>query len=78
MGNMLETPLSELVGNYNADAHPICSPLLKGGPALLAKKYNVKHDEEYVSACHYCYMVRLALVDTFPKWLAPRQVYGLD
>ena len=39
MGNMLEIPLSKLVKNYDADSHPICGPLLKGGPALLAKKY---------------------------------------
>jgi MoaA/NifB/PqqE/SkfB family radical SAM enzyme len=78
MGNMWETPLSELVKNYNAEAHPICGPLLSGGPALLAKKYNVKHDEEYASACHFCYEVRQALLDRFPKYLAPRQIYGLE
>ena len=78
MGNMWEIPLSKLVKNYDANSHPICDPLLKGGPALLSKKYKVKHDEEYVSACHFCYIVRLALLDKFPKYLAPRQVYGLE
>jgi len=78
MGNMWEIPLSKLVKNYDADLHPICGPLLKGGPALLAKEYNVKHDDEYVDACHFCYLVRLALLDKFPKYLAPRQVYGLE
>jgi hypothetical protein len=78
MGNMWEIPLSKLVKNYDADLHPICGPLLKGGPALLAKEYNIKHDDEYVDACHFCYLVRLALLDKFPKYLAPRQVYGLE
>jgi hypothetical protein len=78
MGNMWETPASMLVKNYNADSHPICAPLIKGGPALLAQEYNVKHEEKYVDACHFCYVVRLALLDRFPQYLAPRQIYGLD
>lgn len=78
MGNMWVTPLSILVKNYNVDVHPICGPLLKGGPALLAKEYSVPHNNEYVDACHFCYLIRLALLDKFPKYLAPRQVYGLE
>lgn len=77
MGNMWETSLSELVKNYDPDAHPICGPLLKGGPVLLARKYRIKPRKRYVDACHFCYSVRLALVDKFPKYLAPRQVYNL-
>ena len=78
MGNMWEIPLSELVENYDPDSHPICGPLLKGGPALLAKKYGVKHDDKYITACHFCYLMRLTLIDRFPQYLAPRQVYGLE
>jgi hypothetical protein len=78
MGNMWETPLSILVENYDADSHPICKPLVSGGPVLLAKEYSVRHDEEYVDACHFCYLIRLALIDRFPQYLAPRQVYGLE
>ena len=78
MGNMRETPLSELVARYEPDSHPICGPLLEGGPALLAKKHGVEHEDEYVSACHFCYLVRKALIDRFPDYLAPRRVYGLE
>jgi len=78
MGNMWQTPLSELVNNYDALSHPICGPLVKGGPALLAIEYDVKHEDEYVDECHFCYLVRLALIDRFPQYLAPRQVYGLE
>jgi MoaA/NifB/PqqE/SkfB family radical SAM enzyme len=78
MGNMWEIPLSELVRNYDGDSHPICGPLLQGGPALLAKEYQVEHDNAYVDACHFCYRTRLALIDRFPRFLAPRQVYGLE
>jgi hypothetical protein len=77
MGNMWEIPLSMLVKNYDADSHAICGPLLRGGPALLAKEYGVEHDDEYVDECHFCYLLRLALIDRFPQVLAPRQVYGL-
>ncbi len=78
MGNLWETPLSELVKNYDASAHPICGPLIRGGPALLAKEYDVKHEDKYVDECHFCYLVRLALIDRFPQYLTPRQVYGLE
>jgi len=78
MGNMWETPLSELAKNYDALAHPICGPLVRGGPALLAKEYDVKHEDKYIDECHFCYLVRLALIDRFPQYLAPRQVYGLE
>ena len=78
IGNMFETPLSTLIMNYDAESHPICGPLLKGGPALLAEQYGVKHDGKYVSACHLCYIVRRSLLDKFPEYLAPAQVYGLD
>jgi hypothetical protein len=78
MGNMWETPLSKMVESYDANSHPICGPLIRGGPALLAKEYNVKHEDKYVDACHFCYLVRLALIDRFPQYLAPRQVYGLE
>ena len=78
MGNMWNTPLSELVKNYNANSHPICGPLVKGGPAELAREYQVEHEENYVDACHFCYLVRKALIDKFPEYLAPKQVYGLN
>ncbi len=78
MGNLLATPLSELVAHYDGDSHPICGPLLRGGPALLATEYGVEHAERYVDECHFCYLVRLALMERFPQLLAPRQVYGLD
>jgi hypothetical protein len=78
MGNAWETPLAKMVKEYDADAHPICRPLVKGGPALLAKEYNVKHDDKYVDACHFCYMVRRELIDKFPQYLTPPQVYDKE
>ncbi|MHA2330176.1 MAG: radical SAM protein, partial [Candidatus Hodarchaeales archaeon] len=54
MGNMWKIPLSELINTYNAGNHPICGPLIKGGPAYLAEKYEIEHDDSYVDACHFC------------------------
>jgi hypothetical protein len=78
MGNMWEVPLSDLANSYDPDQHPICGPLLKGGPAQLTKEYDVKHVNEYVDACHLCSMTCLSLMDRFSLYLAPKQVYGLE
>ncbi|MFC2124626.1 radical SAM protein [Bacteroidota bacterium] len=78
MGNMWDHPLSELVREYRADSHPICDPLVKGGPDLLARQYNINHEKEYVDECHFCYLVRRALINRFPEYLGPKQVYGLE
>jgi MoaA/NifB/PqqE/SkfB family radical SAM enzyme len=78
LGNYWKTPLSELVKNYDANSHPISGPLIRGGPALLTKEYQVDHENQYVDACHLCYLTRLALIDEFPEYLTPRQVYGLE
>jgi MoaA/NifB/PqqE/SkfB family radical SAM enzyme len=78
IGNMWQTPLSELIKNYNVNIHPICGPLIKGGPAQLIREYEVEHEDNYVDECHLCYLARLKLLDKFPQYLAPKQVYGLE
>jgi hypothetical protein len=78
MGNAWETPLAKMVKAYDAGTHPICGPLVKGGPALLAKEYKVEHDDKYVDACHFCYLIRRELIDRFPQYLTPPQVYGIE
>ncbi|NOZ04258.1 MAG: radical SAM protein [FCB group bacterium] len=78
MGNMWETPLSSLVKIYDASLHPISGPLTKGGPAFLAKEHAIVHDNKYIDECHFCYLIRMMLIDKFPQYLAPRQVYGLE
>jgi hypothetical protein len=78
IGNMWETPLSGLITGYDASSHPICGPLSKGGPKELARVHGVELDGEFVDECHYCFLVRRALIERFPGYLAPRQVYGLE
>ncbi len=77
LGNVFETPLKEICQNYQAEAHPICGPLLEGGPAALVQEYALQHAEAYADACHLCYAARLALRERFPKILMPDQMYGV-
>jgi len=77
IGNMNKTSLKDIFDNFNAEKHPICGPILKGGPVELVKKYNIEHDEEYVDECHLCYSARLKLRKRFPQILAPDQMYGV-
>jgi hypothetical protein len=76
MGNMWKQPLSELVRNYNGHTHPVCGPLIRGGPAQLVREYGLEHENEYIDECHFCFLMRKKLIDRFPEYLAPRQVYG--
>jgi hypothetical protein len=78
IGNMWETPLSEIVSWYDPERHPVCGPLVSGGPALLSEQFGIRPEEEYVDECHFCYLVRRELIDQYPGHLAPRQVYGLE
>ena len=78
MGNVFDQGLLELVQKYDFMKHPICGPLVEGGPEHLARKYDVEIAEGYVDACHLCFDVRRKLIERFPYELTPRQVYGLD
>ncbi|MBI5353032.1 MAG: radical SAM protein [Chloroflexi bacterium] len=77
IGNLFETPLKEICEKYDADVHPICGPLLEGGPASLVTEYNLKHASGYADACHLCYEARVALRERFPQYLNPDQMYGV-
>jgi len=76
-GNVFEQPLAEIVAGYDPDNEPIIGPLVEGGPAMLARKYDVSEQGEFVDSCHMCFLTRRALIDRFPEHLAPRHVYGL-
>lgn len=76
IGNMFKTSLREICETYDADAHPIAGPLLRGGPAQLAREHAVPHEERYADECHFCYDLRRTLRRRFPEILAPDQMYG--
>ena len=78
IGSLWDTPLPQLLAEYRAEAHPVCGPLVEGGPARLARAYGIAPETGPADACHLCFQARRALIDRFPEVLTPRQVYGLD
>ena len=76
VGNILQTPLKEICETYNPDLHPITGPLLRGGPAELARHYGLPHAEGYADPCHLCDEARRALRERFSDILRPDQMYG--
>jgi len=76
IGNLLERPLVEIMGEYDPDRHPIVGPLLGGGPAEIVRKYELAHESGYADHCHLCYRSRCALRERFPDVLTPDQMYG--
>jgi hypothetical protein len=75
MGNIWEHPLEELVRNYDPSSHPVCGPLLKGGPAQLARDLGYTPPATVADACHLCYLARKSCRKKFPGVLEPKQVY---
>lgn len=76
IGNLFERPLPEILGDYDAEKHPIVGPLLAGGPAEIVRRYDLSHEEGYADHCHLCYKSRCALRQRFPDVLTPDQMYG--
>ena len=77
IGNVFESPLTEICSTYDPATHPICGPLLRGGPVELVRTYQLPHEDDYADACHLCYSSRQLLREQFPAVLGPDQVYGL-
>lgn len=74
IGNVFKNSLDDIIKNYKPLEHPIIGPILRGGPARLAKDFGL--DGEFVDGCQLCYTVRRQLRMRFPKILAPEVVYG--
>jgi MoaA/NifB/PqqE/SkfB family radical SAM enzyme len=77
MGNLFQTALTEMLGAYVPEDHPICGPLLLGGPAALARTHDLPHADGYVDECQMCYEMRNHLRERFRDHLAPAQMYGV-
>ncbi|HBC47528.1 MAG TPA: hypothetical protein DCZ43_10810 [candidate division Zixibacteria bacterium] len=78
IGNINEYPLKKIFENYKPKTHPIIGPLLRGGPAELAREYKLDISDGFVDACHLCFEVRRNLLDRFPDCLTPKQIYGIS
>lgn len=77
IGNVFKRSLKEIIDAYDPVEHPIVGPMIAGGPAELARRYNVETEAGYVDACHFCYNVRHRLRSRFPEILGPAQMYGV-
>ncbi len=77
IGNLFDRPLKQICEEYDADVHPICGPLLAGGPVELVTEYNLPRGTYYADACHLCYDARTTLRHRFPQYLCPDQMYGV-
>lgn len=75
LGKAWETPLVDLLARYDAPAHPIVGPLLRGGPAALAAEHGLDAGGGWADACHLCFEMRRRLRGRFPESLAPDGVY---
>lgn len=78
IGNVFKTPLKDIWASYDPETHPVCGPLLRGGPATLVSEYGLAPRPGYADACHLCYESRLALRSRFPGILVPDQMYGIE
>lgn len=78
VGNAWDRPLNMIVSELDPGKHPIIGPLMRGGPAGLAKECGARPRKEYADACHMCYEVRCALrrKRAFGDVLVPDQLYG--
>ena len=77
IGNLRRRAIYEIISEYDAATHPICGPLIQGGPFELARANNLEFQNGFVDECHFCYTVRRMLIDKYREYLAPRSVYGL-
>lgn len=76
IGNAYQTPLNEIITNFDIHNHPILGPLLENGPSGLITDTTDNHEGQYIDACHCCYSIRHQIIDDYSEWLGPRHVYG--
>ncbi len=78
VGNAWERPLKAIMADLDAATHPVIGPLIRGGPAALAREHGVRPRKGYADACHMCYEVRRELRrrGAAQGVLVPDQLYG--
>ncbi len=77
IGNLFRQRLKDICESYQPEQHPICGPLLEGGPAALIEEYHLPHEAAYADACHLCYDARMRMRPLFAEVLGPDQMYGV-
>ena len=76
--NIHQTPVAEILANYDASRHPIFSTLLESGPLGLAREageYGYVLKTDYADKCHLCQEAREYLRGKYPETLVPEQHY---
>jgi hypothetical protein len=48
--------------DFIAGSHPVCGPLVRGGPALLAQELGYVPHEGAADACHLCFLARRLVI----------------
>ena len=76
MGNACETPLNDILSNYDIQSNQVLSILADQGPAGLIELSGLPPGKKIVDACHGCFASRKQLIDEYPGLLGPRHVYG--
>ncbi len=78
LGNVWSSPIYDLMDQIDFASHPIYGPISLNGPKGLVEEYNLTPLAEYQDACHLCYATRRQLVNRFPEYLSPPQLYNLQ
>jgi len=76
VGNICIKPLASIVKSYRPAADPIIGPLIRGGPAELARVHRVRRRQTYADGCELCYECRVKLQEEYSDTLVPDQMYG--
>lgn len=77
LGNVFETPLRTICERYDPEAHEVIGPLLRGGPAELARETGDSPTTGFADACHLCFETRRRVRGGYPRTLGPDQAYGV-
>lgn len=74
--NFYRSSIKEILENHPARENSILQCLIQGGPAELFNCFPLPQGDQFADACHACFTARKALLDPYPDFLAPKQVYG--
>lgn len=78
LGNALETPLSEILTRPLEELHPVVQEVIARGPAGMletAAEHGLQPKERYVSKCHLCWDLRVAIHPHYPDLFVPELLY---
>jgi len=78
LGNVWKKSLKDIMNEFDPNDHPLLGPLVRGGPASLAKELKIRPKREYADECHMCYELRRILRNQrkYRPILTPDQAYG--